>query len=228
VKPDDRPGAIENKTKGWLPAEKNMYPLSEPRFGLWAKRIRIGAALSALGFLALYFVPVAYNPTLFQCATIVPSGGYTFNCPSPPSGLMSLSYALFHWGSTYSLASWLSFGAYNILPVGFFALPNGGDLTTVGSLFLVALPAATVGLGLLGPEISRGTRLGRAGFTLLGAGVVLLSAAMFASMAMETGTEGLPPPPDVALGAFLGFGGLVIALYGARFFDNSRQDPSLA
>ena len=205
-----------------------MYPLDEPRFGLWSKRIRIGAALSALGFLAFYFVPAVYNPTLFQCAPMIPAGGYAFDCPSPPAGLMSLSYALFHWGSTYSLASWLSFGAYNVLPVGFFALPDGGELTTVGSLFVIALPVAVIGLGLLGPEIARSTRLGRAGFTLLGVGVAVLSVAMFVSMVMEGGTNGLPPPPDVALGAFLGFGGLVISLYGVGFFDSSPQEPNLA
>ncbi|MDG6914025.1 MAG: hypothetical protein JRN44_01235 [Nitrososphaerota archaeon] len=210
-----------------MPADQSMHPLDEPRFGLWARRIRIWAALSALGILAFYFVPAVYTPTLFQCATFIPSWGYAFNCPSPSSGLMSLSYALFHWGSTYSLASWLSFGAYNVLPVGFFALPDGGKLTTFGSLFLIALPVAMVGLGLLGPEITGRMRLGRAGFTFLGAGFVSLSAAMFASMAMETGTSGLPPPPDVALGTFLGFGGLVIVLYGIGFFDSPPQYPSV-
>lgn len=220
---DEQTGPIGTKVQGWLPAEQSVYPLAEPHFGMWAKRIRVGAALSALGFLVFFFVPTVYNPTLFQCVNYGLSA-----CPSPPSGLMSLSYAMFHWGSTYSLASWLSFGAYGILPVGFFALPNGGELTTVGSLFLVALPVAIVGLGLLGPEIARKTRLGRAGFTLLGAGAVLLSAAMFASMAMEEGTDGLPPPPDVALGAFVGFGGLVIALYGIRFFDNVPEEHTRA
>ena len=222
MKPDERPETVGTKTRGWLPAERSMYRLDEPRFGMWAKRVRVGAALSALGFLAFFFVPMVYSPTLFQCL----NGAEV--CPAPPSGLMSLSYAMLHLGSTYSLASWLSFGAYDILPVGFFALPDGNVVTTVGSLFVIALPVAVIGLGLLGPEITRRTRLGRALYTLLGAGVMLLSVAMLASMAMEVGTNGLPPPPDVALGAFLGFGGFVISLYGVGFFDGPPQEPSLA
>ena len=228
MKHDERPEAIVNKTRGWLPAEQSMYPLGEPRLGAWVKKVRIGAALTALGFLVFFFAPVVYNPTLFQCATMGPTRGYSSSCPSPSSGLMSLSYALFHWGSTYSLASWLSFGAYNITPVGSFALPGGSELTTAGSLFLIVLPVTMGGLGLLGPEIAGRTRLGRAGYILLGAGIAVLSAAMLASMAMEAGSEGLPPPPDVALTAFLGLGGSVIALYGIRFFGKPPEEHAYA
>jgi hypothetical protein len=221
MKPDERSGAVETIVRGWLPAEQSTYPLGNPRLGMWANRVRLGAALSLLGLLAFFFVPMIYSPTMFQCTNAA------VLCPAPPSGLMSLSYALFHWGSTYSLASWLSFGAYNIIPVGFFALPGGNELTTVGSLFLVALPIAVVGLGLLGPEIARRTKVGRAGFTTFGVGSGVLSAAMFVSMAIGARSNGGPAPPAVALGAFLGFGGSVIVLYGIGYFDMPLEEPAL-
>jgi hypothetical protein len=151
------------------------------------KLFRIGSALALLGFLFVFFVPVIYDATMFQCSNpqlaVEPFSGYT--CLTNPSGLKSIGYALFHWGAGYSFGGGgdPQLSGYTFLPDGYFPMPDGSRLSTFGVLLFLALPMTVAGLGLLGPEIVKKSKVTRAGFVIFGAFVFALAAlvALFSS-----------------------------------------------
>lgn len=119
--------------------------------------LRWGGAVAIAGVLAFFFIPFLYNATLFAC----PSPAYM--CPSNPSGLESLGFWLFNWGSTYS------YNSASLSYIGF------GNLSLFGILFTYIFPADVACVGLLAPEIVGLSRLTRAGFVGFGAFVALFS-----------------------------------------------------
>ena len=62
-------------------------------------------------------------------------------------------------------------------------MPDGSRLSTFGVLLFLALPMTVAGLGLLGPEIVKKSKVTRAGFVIFGAFVFALAAfvALFSS-----------------------------------------------
>ena len=138
------------------------------------KFLRIGSGLVLLGFLLVFFVPVIYDATMFQCTNPA------FGCLSNPAGLKSIGYSLFHWGGAYSFGGGgdPQLSGYTFLPEGYFAMPmpDGSSLSTFGVLLFLALPIAIGGLGLLGSEIVKKSKVTRAGFIIFGAFVFALAA----------------------------------------------------
>ncbi|MDV3278541.1 MAG: hypothetical protein LYZ69_08805 [Nitrososphaerales archaeon] len=171
------------------------------------KRLRIGIALILLGFLFVFFVPLVYDATMFQCAES------SFVCLTNPSGLKSLGYALFHWGGAYSFgeAGDSQLLGYAFLPEGYFSYPGTSGLTSFGVLLLVAFPITVACVGLLAPEIIRKSRVMRIGFVGLGAVVFVLHALFFLSMISEGFNLTV-----ALLGAVLAATGGTMVLYGLR------------
>ena len=134
------------------------------------------------------------------------------SCLSNPSGLKSIGYTLVNWGGVYSFGgAFQQLWGYAVLPEGFFTLPDGSQLSTFGVLLSVALPIAVAGVGFLGPEIVKKSRVTRAGFTAFGAFILALSVLLLISML----TEGLSLLP-IVLGIILFPVGTVMVLYGLR------------
>jgi hypothetical protein len=183
------------------------------------KHLRVGAALALLGFVIVFFVPVIYDPTMFQCAN--PS----FACLSDPSGLKSIGYTLFHWGGAYSFGG-AGVGeplrGYAFLPDGYFALPDGSRLTTFGVLLSVAFPAVVASVGLAAPEIVKKSLATRIAFTCFGGFIFALSLLMLVSMLSEGLNSILAAFPVVLFPV-----GSSMVVYGLRpgIFQIGAEDP---
>lgn len=170
------------------------------------KRLRIGAALVLCGFLFIFFVPIVYDATMFQCR----AGGLL--CLTNPSGIKSIGYTFFHWGGAYSPggAGDPQLAGYTFLPEGYFVL-LGTNLTAFGVLLFVAFPIAIACVGLVAPEMVKKSRATRIGFILYGAFVFTLSLLMFLTMASEGFNAAL-----TTLGVVLLPMGMVMLVYGLR------------
>ena len=125
-----------------------------------------------MGFLFVFFVPVIYDATMFQCTNP------QLACLSNPFGMKSIGYAIFHWGGAYSFGGGgdQQLSGYTFLPEGYFKTPDSSGLTAFGVLLFLALPMTVSGLGLLGPEIVKKSKVTRAGFVVFGAFVFALAA----------------------------------------------------
>ncbi len=127
-------------------------------------------AVVVFGFLFVFFVPIIYNATMFQCSN--PGEA----CLTNPSGLMSLGYLFFHWGATYSLEpGWSG-------PTGGYFAPTVGNLTTFGVLITYVFPLVVACIGLLAPKIVRLSKVTRIGFVTFGAFVFGMSVLFVLSM----------------------------------------------
>jgi hypothetical protein len=168
------------------------------------RRLRIGIAVSLVGFLALFFLPLIpftrmiHASCVFSCAPIPSGGAY--------SGYDSIGYLMTGWGAIYS--GWM--GGY-IPPVVSYDL--SGELTTLtgfGALLAIVYPIAVGCVGMFGPEIVKWSRLSRVVFAGLGAFVFGFSSLILVS------EQPLLNPVFILEGAWLvPVGGLMIA-YGMR------------
>jgi hypothetical protein len=101
-------------------------------------------------------------------------------CPNNPAGLISIGYALFHWGAIYSLDNFPQPSAYTFS--GGYAVLSDGTIFLFTSpiiLTLFVLPIAIAGAGLLEPEIVRKFRGAGIGFVLLGLLMLIIAAGSF-------------------------------------------------
>ena len=176
-----------------------------------SKKVRIAAALVAFGFVFFFFVPVVYDSTLFQCTYGL------MGCLINPSGYVSVSYAVLHWGGAYSSAGGGDntlplVPGYVFLPADYFGLPDGSWLSSFFIVLNIAIPVAAAGVCLLAPEMVRWSRFTRIGFTIF-ASLVLLSSAV-ACLSMPTGLD-FELWMDVAASALVMLGSGML-LYGLR------------
>jgi hypothetical protein len=179
------------------------------------RSLRFGAAALLFGFLLVFFVPMVYDSTMFQCS------GPGFVCLTNQAGLKSIGYTLFHWGAAFSFggAGDPQLSGYSFLPDGYFAMPDGGSLTAFGVLMLLALPVAVADIGLIAPELARKSRATRIGLAAFGAFILSLSILMFVSVASEG-----PNLEMLALAGFLGFVGANMVFYGPIWIDPSYEN----
>jgi hypothetical protein len=115
--------------------------------------VRLGAAILILAVLAVFFVPLVSYSIPYSC--VVPPGGFRYGCgPMPPSGFFtgfnSLGLQFVHWGA--SSGGFLGGGTYNPPVITLI----GSELTALGALVLVVIPAILCAAALLSPEERRG------------------------------------------------------------------------
>jgi hypothetical protein len=170
----------------------------------------LGASV-LLGFLFVFFLPITYDARLFACGL----GGV---CLTNDSGLLSVGYAVFHWGATYS------FGYGSPSPLNGYFAPNVTieltDLSSFGELLFIVFPLLVASLALLAPEIVRISRVARLGFAGFGAFTTMLSAIVLSAAISH------PFLPEFVFLPLAWVGGL-IAMYGTRtwiFSPMSRRD----
>jgi len=166
---------------------------------LRAATVMAVGAVVLFGFLFVFFVPIIYNATMFQCSNSA------MVCLSNPSGLRSLGSLFFHWGGTYSFE------------LGYYA-PPVGNLTTFGVLITYAFPLIVACVGLLGPEIVRLSKVTRIGFAAFGAFVFAMSILFVLST--------IPTLAWLAI-ALVPTGGVMFAYsIDPRLFDLKDEDVS--
>jgi hypothetical protein len=182
------------------------------------KNLRFIVAIALFGLLFLFFVPIVYDATMFQCANP------RVLCPWNPSGLKSLGYTFFHWGGFYSFggAGDPQLSGYGFVPTGIFTYVNGSIPTTSAILFFLALPLAIAAAGLLEPEIVRKFRVAVIGFVILGLFALIVSANFFSLAYYGYGLA------FDLLGVALSLmgAGMILYMYSAGCFNQAlRPDP---
>lgn len=155
----------------------------------------LGASV-LLGLLFVFFLPIVYNSSMFQC-------GAGTVCLSNRSGLQSIGYALFNWGAIYSFG----YGASSPMN-GYFA-PSLDGLTSWAVLLIVVFPVTVATVTLLAPEIVRISRVARFGLVAFGAFVAILSGLAVVTPAPQ------PSLIEIIFLPLIWAGGLIV-VYGAR------------
>ncbi|MDH2901802.1 MAG: hypothetical protein PXY39_12610 [archaeon] len=129
------------------------FYITENESAIWsvqskiAKTIRMGVASFLFSFLFVFFLPLV--PFKIAVPPCIVSG---FGCPemsgSYYTGYNSIGSEIFKWG-----ASWQNLGQYYVPPAISY---NMSELTAMGALFFIALPAILAGVWTISPEIIGG------------------------------------------------------------------------
>jgi hypothetical protein len=167
-----------------------------------------------MGFLFVFFLPIIYEARLFAC-------GLGTACLTNDSGLVSIGYAVFHWGARYSLGyGSLSFNGY-FAPYVTIELT---DLSSFGELLFIVFPLLVVSFALLAPEIIGISRVARFALVGFGAFTTMLSAIVLSAAISH------PFLPEFVFLPLAWVGGLTV-MYGTRtwiFHPTSRRDDEVS